>query len=307
MTCPTEETLLDAAFGEASGDDARAVDVHLRACAACRQRFESFAPLLATLGAHGDVDPPRHLRTSILTALGAERAQALPWYERLLTSRRLPWSIAVTASAAAVALFMVQPLPPVTRVATLEVRPPATPVAARPPTVTVRDLVGPAQAQGTEVAHGATVVEGSPLRVAPGGRCLLDWRGAGTVAVDGPASLTLAAGRIDLAQGRVVCHVEPGPEGFRVRTDLLEAAVVGTHFTVTSDGRDRGEVEVFEGTVTVTARADGSTTVLAAGQRRGWRRAPAASNEPSRSTSAHQAETTRSEDTGQASTLEEGF
>ena len=133
-----------------------------------------------------------------------------------------------------------------------------------------RAVVGDPGSAGNAVARRSVLAEGSTLRLEESVRVGLDWKGRGLVEVGGPACLSIGRAGVVLERGDVFCSVEPGREGFRVRTPIVDVSVVGTRFNVASLPGGPTRVDVFEGRVMVQELASGGRYVLKAGQNRAW-------------------------------------
>jgi anti-sigma factor RsiW len=86
------------ALDSLDADETAAYEAHLAQCERCRDELSSLSETATALAWAADAPaPPPHLRTAILDAAAAERANVVP-----LPIRR-PWAFRATAAAAAVA------------------------------------------------------------------------------------------------------------------------------------------------------------------------------------------------------------
>ena len=97
-TCPSNEALITALYGEAAADDLRRIDAHLAVCAACREEWDGLRGVRSVLREWQAPEMPVHIR---IVAGDADALPAVPAH-----APRSPLSIYATAGLAAAATLV---------------------------------------------------------------------------------------------------------------------------------------------------------------------------------------------------------
>lgn len=266
MTCrDVEAALIDLHEGRLDGPAELRVHGHLETCAECRRRAESWRGLLPAMRAAAP-SPPNALRLKRMER-EIERRLAGPLEAPRRAAPRWPWIAAPLVAAAALALLLARPRPPVTT--------PPTPPSPVPFAMVTRDGV-PSQ----------PLVSGARVELRAGEKALLRLSTLATLTLTGPSALvlggddahvllTLSAGNLEAEVG----HRRPD-QTFVVALPDGRVEVRGTHFVVAA-GAAGSWVRVLEGRV-ATFDSDGHESSVGAGQTHQFAApAPPAPNPPS--------------------------
>jgi hypothetical protein len=241
------------------GEAEQALRDHLRSCAACRDVYDDEVRLRRAL-AGAPAQPTRaeqaRLRRLVLSRSGLSPAAApAPRRALLQRARQNPWSFALPAAAAALALAVgvwgltamrdgrePPPPPEVPHVM------PAAPLAAAHLTQGREVLL-----DDTTVRAGAALAADARLMTGADGLAEVELVRGGRVRLFENTRLKLAprGESLELEAGKIWCEIESGRGRFFVHTERGDARVLGTSFVVEKSTDGDAEVRVLSGIVEV--------------------------------------------------------
>ncbi|HUU03515.1 MAG TPA: FecR domain-containing protein [Myxococcota bacterium] len=228
---------------------------HVRECDACRAHYDRQVALLRVL--HGDVDKPTRVEDDRIVHLVLHGVRLSLSEEDTRESNRidrLVWAPVPVLAVAAVMLLVLafgfwQLASPAD-----ELAPAGTVKIAQ--IVKGRGVVVNGVRLKPSMKAETDIYANTRVEVGKNGIAEIKLIAGGTVRIYPKTSISFAPDgeRLDLEIGRVWCLIDKRNTPFLVRTDTIEAWVIGTSFVVEREETGETEVRVMKGTVAVNDR-----------------------------------------------------